>query len=461
MASARYAPLPNSRAEPDAEREMDEAFGMEDDDEQASEHGETTPLTVKSSTPPDGSHDVSTAQGNGIYDFERDYDYPPPGSPPDPSSRALPNSFGNSNGYLPTSPVAPSVPRPSFFRRAVGTLLPSYYQRVPIEDVRVRRRGGGIENDGVFANVMAKPGAGRNISVRTANGDIYMVPEETQSEVPPSYAAAQADAAPAYWETTVHAPSTNELNGDMIIDDLPTGPFLTFLFTAVISWFFQLPGFLLTYLLHRTHAAKFGSLAGLSLTLIQLGFGSTFTGGADLPQWGEGSAGSGQELEVPVTDVNGAPTTTMTIDMPYPTGMPMPTGESAPFPDMPQAYVPREWISFILMTMGWFLLLTSIIGFFRVKRFEMSVRAAAASAHGPQTTAEDVQREMAIRRNFDDVFGINLGGAPGQPAPPVAGSTQGLEGQTINLVETVDLEQARRMIEEARLERDLRAAGLL
>ena len=165
---------------------MEDAFSSEDEDEHAASHGELTPLTIgqqDASTNP--GHVFTTTRGNGIYDFERDCDCPPPGSPPCPSSTALPNSFGTSNGNIPTSPIASAFPRPSFFRRTFGSLLPSYYQRVPVNEVRARLRGGGSENDGVFANVAAKPGSGRTVSVRAANGDIYMVPEEAQSEAPP------------------------------------------------------------------------------------------------------------------------------------------------------------------------------------------------------------------------------------------------------------------------------------
>jgi hypothetical protein len=87
--------------------------------------------------------------------------------------------------------------------------------------------------------------------------------------------AASADAAPSYWDTIVHNPTGVDLNGDMIIEELPTGSVLVFALTALISWFFQLPGFILSYLLHTTHAGRFGSQAGLALTLIQWGFGSS------------------------------------------------------------------------------------------------------------------------------------------------------------------------------------------
>jgi hypothetical protein len=73
-------------------------------------------------------------------------------------------------------------------------------------------------------------------------------------------------------------PSALDLNSDMIINELPTGSVLMFAFTNLISWPFQLPGFFPTYLLHGSHAGRFGSLTGLALTLIQWGFGTTVMG---------------------------------------------------------------------------------------------------------------------------------------------------------------------------------------
>ena len=58
----------------------------------------------------------------------------------------------------------------------------------------------------------------------------------------------------------------------MIIDGLQTGSLFSFLWNMLVSISFQFVGFLLTYLLHTTHAAKLGSRAGLGVTLIQYGF---------------------------------------------------------------------------------------------------------------------------------------------------------------------------------------------
>ncbi|KAI0254990.1 hypothetical protein BJV78DRAFT_1273649 [Lactifluus subvellereus] len=432
-----YAPLPNPRKSPDADHEMDDAF---DDDDQ----GETAPLTLHQprtpvSAGPPPLHGGFQPALPSAYDFERDYDYPPPGSPPSPSSTfALPNNnYGNSNGHLPTSPIVPSPPQ-SIFRRTFGAWLPArYYQRVVSHDGRPR--GGGSDNDGVFANVTAKPAP--PVPVTTDNGDVYMVPEETQQEAPPSYVAASADAAPSYWETTVHAPSALDLNGDMIIDELPTGSLVIFVLTTLVSWFFQLPGFLLTYLLHGTHAGRFGSLAGLALTFIQWGFGTTVMSAFPPPNepppdgsgYGHGKAPGGGSSPTGESPIGGIPAGNST------------TGGNGG-PTLADMQAGHEWVSFVLMTLGWFLLLTSLIGYFRVKRFELSVRASRTNH------SEDLQRDMALRRNLEDVFGITVE-LESEPAtadltpPHSAGRRQH--------------RRYPRMSEEERLENDLRDAGLL
>lgn len=162
-------------------REMDDAFDDDDNDDQQ----ESSPLTrfyPQSSIPtaPLLFHSETDVARPNTYDFEREYDFPPPGSPPSPSTSAFPNDYGNSNGYLPTSPVIRSSPQ-SIFRRTFSAILPqSYYQRVRSYG---GPRGGGTDNDGVFANVTAKPVP--LVSVQTGNGDIYIAPEETQQEAPP------------------------------------------------------------------------------------------------------------------------------------------------------------------------------------------------------------------------------------------------------------------------------------
>ncbi|PPQ71189.1 hypothetical protein CVT24_010007 [Panaeolus cyanescens] len=398
---ARYAPLPNPQSAQDADREMEEAFGLDDEhDDERSVH-EETPLTMttastrQSSAPHTSSASpVETTALAGAYDFEREYDFPPPGSPPRPSARALPNDFGNSNGLLPTAPVAVPKPRQSWFRRAVGAVLPTHYQRVPTSEGSSRHVvGGGTDNDGVFANVTAKPQPGRVI--RTEDGNVHVVPEDSAKEAPPSYVEAQADAVPPYWETTIHAPAALDPNADLIIDDLPTGSLLIFCLNVFISFFFQFVGFLLTYLLHTSHAAKYGARAGLGLTLIQFGLASRGMGFADdTTDGGDSTSGTG------TASVNGwpAPPTPSENILNGTT-----SADPAAYPGEYLSSTSKDWLSFLFMTLGWFLLLTSTIGFWRVKRWEQSVRTPPVPP-----TAEEAERDRNIRRNLEEVFGIQF-----------------------------------------------------
>ncbi|KAI0078767.1 hypothetical protein K474DRAFT_1659934 [Panus rudis PR-1116 ss-1] len=400
MASARYAPLPNPHSLPDADREMNEAFDDSDheDDADGEHNHESTPFIShrRSQSEQRSPQPLSVSVPPGGYDFERDYDHPPPGSPPGPSAIALPNNWGNSNGQLPVSPVQPPANRPSFFRRAIGALLPQHYQRLPTDAGSSRPIGGGIENDGVFANVTAKPGSGRVVEVRADDGQVHMVPEETQKDAPPSYNEAQADAVPPYWETTVHAPL--DPNADMIVEDLPTGSVLLFCSNMFISYFFNFVGFLLTYLLHTTHAAKFGSRAGLGLSLIQYGFYSRNRKGFDdlsndepLVYWNT-TTGMLETIQPSNMNLNN----TLLDPTPSQNGTDVDT-----LPELSGDLSSRDWLAFLFMTLGWFLFLSSLVGFFRVKRWEKSIRDSAnAPPPSPEDLARDAERRRAIQQAF-------------------------------------------------------------
>ncbi|KAH9899819.1 hypothetical protein C8Q73DRAFT_681127 [Cubamyces lactineus] len=424
--SARYAPLPNPHTDPDAINEMEAAFDDSDDDDDhhtpvTSRNGyqslpNAEPEPARHSYDDDRHHTASThaPAPSGTYDFENvDFDYirPPPGSPPGPSTRALPNEFGNSNGYVPSfsqvrtdASPAPSQRRgPSWFRKTAQAVLPSHYvQRFGLADPERPHGpiGGGTANDGVFANVTAKPSRG----VRIQDGDdVFIVPEEVQKEVPPSYAQAQADAVPPYWETTIHAPSASNTAGDIVIDSLPTGSLFSFLWNMLVSISFQFVGFLLTYLLHTTHAAKLGSRAGLGITLIQYGFAlrgkDSYGGPTEQDVWGgwkpeepRPTFNTAAEAEAYYNNLN------LTATNPTPTVDTMPEsfmgGDAA-----------TEWLSFLLMTIGWFILLTSVLGFWRVKRWERGILSSQGETAAP-ATPEEHARSAAIIHSIERAFGL-------------------------------------------------------
>ena len=114
---------------------------------------------------------------------------------------------------------------------------------------------------------------------------------------------------------------------------------------------------------------------------------------------------------------------------------------------------------------GWFLLLTSLIGYFRVKRFELSVRASRATPSSSSTMSaagNDVEHDVTLRRNFEGIFGgvsvvfnrdLVTTAAAASPTPNHAsGPGSGRAHQNAVIF---------RVIEEARLQNDLRNAGLL
>ena len=186
--SARYAPLPNPHTDPHAIDEMEAAFDDSDD-----EDDRQTPLTSRNgyqslpnAEPVSHDHDhddlahlpgaAPAAPSHAAYDFENtDFDYirPPPGSPPDPSARALPNEFGNSNGLVPSfsevrtdAGSSSGSRRGNWLRRTAASVLPTHYvERLGLgsSDRPQGPVGGGTANDGVFANVTAKPSRQRRI----------------------------------------------------------------------------------------------------------------------------------------------------------------------------------------------------------------------------------------------------------------------------------------------------------
>lgn len=502
--SARYAPIPNPRTDLDADNELDAAFDdSDDDDDQVSD--EYRPLNPTSSRP-SGDHTHSLA-----YDFNTpvtDWDQPPPGSPPPPTSNALPNSIGNSNGIIPTfTPITPRA-HTSWWRR----FLPSQFAQSSSSG-RPRVVGGGTGNDGVFTNVTAKPsasgarvqdgrshhypiGASLTSPLLIAGDSIYIVPEESSSTAPPSYAAAQADAAPPYHTSLVLLPpsalfdanpfSGPPTQGSVIVDSLPTGTLFAFLWNTLVSTTFQFVGFVLTWVMHTTHAAKFGSRAGLGITLIQWGFALRArlddAMNAGTGTWEDGTTltfASTKDAEDYYNNIASLSNATVPATM---TQNISAQGESRWSNSFMTGPIATEWLSFLLMTVGWFLLLTSTLGFWRVKRWERSILAShtssssSSSRRHARTQSEIADEEESRRQSFFERLGLfrnrhqppELDGGVGAGSDSALASAEQSRGSGHHPSGAPwysDPQRARSVREaferEQRLCEDLRAAGLL
>ncbi|ODH14232.1 hypothetical protein ACO22_06630 [Paracoccidioides brasiliensis] len=227
-------------------------------------------------------------------------------------------------------------------------------------------RAAGSANDGVFANLAAKPERG-----------------EKTEDLPPSYEQAAADATPPYWETTIVAPGMS--SDEVYVDGLPVGSVFSFVWNGMISTSFQLVGFLLTYLLHTTHAAKNGSKAGLGLTLVQYGFymkGSTELNRASEPNGGYVSPPDPNSHSF---DPNKVGQGSSDSDAGTESHSGVFTGITT-----------SEWISYILMIVGWFILIRSISDFLRARRHEQLVLQSPERGLSVPIIAEGEQAETVV-----------------------------------------------------------------
>lgn len=175
--------------------------------------------------------------------------------------------------------------------------------------------------------------------------------------------------------------------------------------------------------MHTTHAAKFGSRAGLGITLIQWGFAlrarldDVMNGGTGTWEDGTGlTFGSTKEAE-DYYDLIGNSTAPATTTQSIPG-----QGESQWSNSLLTGPIATEWLSFFLMTIGWFLLLTSSLGFWRVKRWERSILAShtsnssSSSRSHARTQSEIVDEEESRRQSFFERIGLFRYVAQRQPS---------------------------------------------
>lgn len=280
-----------------------------------------------------------------------------------------------------------------------------------------RTYGGGQRNDGVFANLTAKPDGHRRLG---QTGD-YVGGEDAygdKDEVPPSYDVAAQDSAPPYWETTIIAPTGMYGPDDVLVDGMPVGNFFSFAWNLLVSMSFQFVGFLLTYLLHTTHAAKNGSRAGLGITMIQFGF--FLKQRADHPEyimdedtleqinshgahrwpWFHGainststalsSAASATATAIGSLPTQGSDSLFGSLDTSDPDAVASASASaSAAASSMPSLgnltssdiikmnAMANSWMAFLLMIIGWFLLLGSCLSYWRAQRYAKAVRESS------------------------------------------------------------------------------------
>jgi len=172
------------------------------------------------------------------------------------------------------------------------------------------------------------------------------------------------------------------------IDGMPVGSVFSFAWNAMISMSFQLVGFLLTYLLHSTHAAKNGSRAGLGITLIQWGFymkGAGSGGGAGAAAMGGPASATDGYASPP--DPNSHDFDPGTVGTAGSDG-----GNGSSFMDIAGS----DWAGYILMIVGWFILIRSVSEFIQARRHEQLVLQSPDRGLGVAIIAEGESSERVV-----------------------------------------------------------------
>jgi hypothetical protein len=271
--------------------------------------------------------------------------------------------------------------------------------------------GGGLGQDGVFANLNAKPETRRRRANNGGPEDRGEDDDLAEDILPPTYEIAAADAAPGYWETTIAPGGLGWTPGggnvgdleDLILEGLPIGNVFGFAWNLLVSMCFQFVGFLLTYLLHTTHAARCGSRAGLGITLLQYGF-YLRTRALQLEEGNDGNAGgngngnsNGSEAS-PSTDWFG---NSRALDAMSPSMRHMANASASADGDLVSEGSngsntsgelntdTSEWLAYALMIIGWLILLSSVLSYFRIHRWGRALIAASRREQESTRAAEN------------------------------------------------------------------------
>jgi hypothetical protein len=154
----------------------------------------------------------------------------------------------------------------------------------------------------------------------------------------------------------------------------------SFIWNALISMSFQLIGFLLTYLLHTTHAAKHGSRAGLGITLVQYGFQMRYSSSIAAPDPNAGNS-----------PVDGIPSDPNSHDF-----NPSEVASATAAGSMLSAMTTSDWLSYALMIGGWFILIRAVSDFLRARRQEALIRSSPDRGLGVAVVAENETPETSV-----------------------------------------------------------------
>ena len=176
---------------------------------------------------------------------------------------------------------------------------------------------------------------------------------------------------------------------EVYYEGLPVGSLFSFVWNGMISMSFQLVGFLLTYLLHTTHAAKNGSKAGLGITLVQYGFYMKSSSNNAAPP-SSGDPTFGQPPDPNSHDFD--PSSVSTEAAAAAIASSQDSGSSSGLSSVASS----DWFAYVLMIVGWFILIRAVSDFFKARRHEQLVLQSPDRGLNVPIVAEGERVETAV-----------------------------------------------------------------
>lgn len=183
---------------------------------------------------------------------------------------------------------------------------------------------------------------------------------------------------------------------EVYVDGLPVGSLFSFVWNGMISMSFQLVGFLLTYLLHTTHAAKNGSRAGLGITLVQFGF--SMRSGSHRSSPSPPATGNDPGFAPPPdpnshdfdpSKISDSAAAAANAAMTQASQAASASTGSSSGPN-------KDWFAYALMIVGWFILIRAISDFFKARRHEQLVLQSPDRGLNVPVVADDEVPETVV-----------------------------------------------------------------
>lgn len=158
---------------------------------------------------------------------------------------------------------------------------------------------------------------------------------------------------------------------------------------------FQLVGFLLTYLLHTTHAAKNGSRAGLGITLVQYGFymraGAHNSSPSPPPSNSDPTFIPSEDPNSHEFDPNSVSETTAAA-----AASAMSQSSQASSGSAISSVGSSDWLAYALMIVGWFILIRAVSDFFKARRHEKLVLQSPDRGLNVPVVADDERPDTVV-----------------------------------------------------------------